>query len=77
MRRHHRLIEEDTPITLSDTATAQLSETFRADGGAELIRAVIMEDYVAGVSSARAEILILVGRWGGRRRGRAGLELFR
>ena len=37
----HRLIEEDTPMTLSDTATAQLLETFRAGGGAELIREAV------------------------------------
>ena len=37
----HRLIEEDTPMTLSDTATAQLLETFRASGGAELIREAV------------------------------------
>ena len=34
----HPLIEEDTPMTLSDIATAQLWETFRAGGGAELVR---------------------------------------
>ena len=37
----HLLIEEDTPMTLSDTATAQLLETFRASGGAELIREAV------------------------------------
>ena len=34
---NRRLIEEDTPMTLSDFATAQLLETLRAGGGAELI----------------------------------------
>ncbi len=38
---NHLLIEEDTPMTLSDTATAQLWETFRASGGAGLIREAV------------------------------------
>ena len=37
----HPLIEEDTPMTLSDTATAQLWETFRAGDGAGLIREAV------------------------------------
>ena len=39
--RNHQLIEEDTPMTLSDTDTAQLWETFRAGGGAELVRSAV------------------------------------
>ena len=35
---NYSLIEEDTPMTLSDTATAQLWESFRAGGGASLVR---------------------------------------
>ena len=38
---NHSLIEGDTPMTLSDTATAQLWETFRARGGAGLIREAV------------------------------------
>ena len=35
---NYSLIEEDTPMTHSDTATAQLRESFRAGGGASLVR---------------------------------------
>ena len=38
---NYSLIEEDTPMTLSDTATAQLWEAFRAGGGAGLIREAV------------------------------------
>ena len=36
--KHNSLIEEDTPMTLSDSATEELWEAFRAGGGAELVR---------------------------------------
>ncbi len=38
---NYSLIEEDTPMTLSDTATAQLWESFRAGGGASLVREAV------------------------------------
>ena len=38
---NYSLIEEDTPMTLSDTATAQPWETFRADGGGGLVREAV------------------------------------
>ncbi len=38
---NYSLIEEDTPMTLSDTATAQLWESFRAGGGAGLVREAV------------------------------------
>ena len=38
---NYSLIEEDTLMTLSDTDTAQLWETFRAGGGAELVRGAV------------------------------------
>ena len=37
----HALTQEDTPVILSDTATAQLWETFRSSGGASLIREAV------------------------------------
>ena len=48
---NHRLIEEDTPMTLSDSATAQLWETFRAGGGAGLIRDAV--ELVPGADRGR------------------------
>ena len=38
---YYSLIEEDTPMTLSDTAMAQLWESFRAGGGASLVREAV------------------------------------
>ena len=38
---YYSLVEEDTPVTLSDTATAQLWETFRVGGGASLVREAV------------------------------------
>ena len=39
--RNYSLIEEDTPMTLSDTATAYLSGSFRVGGGAGLVREAV------------------------------------
>ena len=41
-------------MTLSDTATAQLLETFRASGGAELIREAV-ELVLAGADRGRGD----------------------
>ena len=38
---NYSLIEEDTPMILSDIATAQLWEAFRAGGGAGLVREAV------------------------------------
>lgn len=38
---NHLLIEEDTPMILSDSATAQLLETFRASDGSGLVREAV------------------------------------
>ena len=38
---NYSLIEEDTPMTLSDTAAAQLWESFPAGGGANLVREAV------------------------------------
>ena len=59
---NHLLIEEDTPMTLSDTATAQLLETFRASGGAELIREAV-ELVLQELIEAEATAAIGAGRY--------------
>ena len=59
---NHRLIEEDTPMTLSDSATAQLWETFRAGGGAGLIREAV-ELVLQELIEAEAAEAIGAGRY--------------
>ena len=59
---NHLLIEEDTPMTLSDSATAQLWETFRAGGGAGLIREAV-ELVLQELIEAEAAEAIGAGRY--------------
>ena len=57
MRSVHRLVEEDTPMTLSDTATAQLWETFRAGSGTGLIREaveLVLQELIEAVEAFRS-----------------------
>ena len=60
--RNYLLIEEDTPMTLSDTATAQLWESFRAGGGATLVREA-MELVLQELIEAEAAEAIGAGRY--------------
>ncbi len=59
--RNYSLIEEDTPMTLSDTATAQLRESFRA-GGASLVREAV-ELVLQELIEAEATEAIGAGRY--------------
>ena len=60
--RNYSLIEEDTPMTLSDTATAQLWESFRAGGGASLVREAV-ELVLQELIEAEAAEAIGAGRY--------------
>ena len=59
---NYSLIEEDTPMTLSDTATAQLWESFRAGGGASLVREAV-ELVLQELIEAEATEAIGAGRY--------------
>ena len=59
---NYSLIEEDTPMTLSDTATAQLWESFRAGGGAGLVREAV-ELVLQELIEAEATEAIGAGRY--------------
>ena len=59
---NYSLIEEDTPMTLSDTATAQLWESFRAGGGASLVREAV-ELVLQELIEAEAAEAIGAGRY--------------
>ena len=59
---NYSLIEEDTPMTLSDTATAQLWESFRAGGGASLVREAV-ELVLQELIEAEAAEVIGAGRY--------------
>ncbi len=59
---NYSLIEEDTPMTLSDTATAQLWESFRAGGGASLVRETV-ELVLQELIEAEATEVIGAGRY--------------
>lgn len=60
--RNHLLIEEDAPIARSDTATAQLWETFRTGGGAGLIREAV-ELVLQELIEAKGTAVIGAGRY--------------
>ena len=60
--RNYSLIEEDTPMTLSDIATAQLWESFRAGGGASLVREAV-ELVLQELIEAEAAEAIGAGRY--------------
>ena len=60
--RNYSLIEEDTPMTVSDIATAQLWEAFRAGGGAGLVREAV-EFVVQELIESEAAERIGAGRY--------------
>ena len=60
--KSNSLIEEDTPMTRSDTATTRLWETFRAGGGAGLIREAV-ELVLQELIEAEAAEAIGAGRY--------------